>query len=195
MSECSLSQPIIIQPILSRIHNNGTGLTEMGPFVHNQGLGGSTLTLGEFELSNVVDASGATKSFKIQGPGSATEYNILTQWSESGNVDATPSNLSTTGLAYSGLEENLDGAQMAQLRTEGNLPPYDADGDDGLASPWTKVATLTNANVGADGRISTGFFRAPLGMIIVTGADSNGWGLLQVREGSTKGIKVHDIVG
>lgn len=174
---------------------HGTGLTEMNPFVYNQGLGSSAMTLGEFELSQVVDASGATKSFKVQGAGSATEYNILTEWSESGNVDATPSNLSTTGLAYSGLEENLDGAQMAQLRTEGNLPPYDEDGNDGLLSPWTKVATLTNAVAGADGRISTGFFRAPLGMIIVTGADSNGWGILQLREGSHKGIKVHNIVG
>jgi len=174
---------------------HGTGLTEMAPLVYNQGTGLSSLTLGEFELSNVVDASGVTKSFKIQGPSSATEYNILTEWSESGNVDATPSNLTTTGLAYGGLEENLDATQMAQLRTEGNLPPYDEDGNDGLTSPWTKVATLTNVGTQADGRLSTGFFRAPLGMIIVTGADANSWGFLQVREGSTKGIKVHNIVG
>lgn len=174
---------------------HGTGLTEMGPFVYNQGIGSSTLTLGEFDISNVVDAAGNVKSFKIQGASTTTEYNILSEWSESGNVDATPSNLSATGLAYGGLEENLDSAQMANLRTEGNNPPYDAAGNDGLTSPWTKVATLTNANVGADGRLSTGFFRAPLGMIIVTGADANGWGLLQVREGSHKGIKVHDITG
>lgn len=174
---------------------HGTGLTEMNPYVYNQGLGSSAMTLGEFELSQVVDAAGATKSFKVQGAGSATEYNILTEWSESGNVDATPNNLSPTGLAYPGLEENLDAAQMAQLRTEGNFPPYDADGNDGLLSPWTKVATLTNAPAGSDGRISTGFFRAPLGMILVTGADANGWGILQVREGSHKGIKVHNILG
>lgn len=177
-----------------RIAHN-TGLTEMTPFVYNQGTGPFAMTLGEFELSNVVDAAGTVKSFSIQGPATLTTYDILAEWSESGNVDASKSNLSTTGLAYSGLEENLDGAQMAQLRTEGNLPPYDEDGNDGLSSPWTKVATLTNATTGADGRISTGFFRAPLGMIIVTGADANGWGILQIREGSHKGIKVHNILG
>lgn len=174
---------------------HGTGLTEMGPFVYNQGLGGSTLTAGEFELSNVVDAAGNVKSFKLQGAGTVTEYNILTEWSAMGNVDADPSNFATTGMAYGGLESDLDTAQMQQLRNEGNFPPYAADGDDGITSPWTKVATLTNAPAGADGRLSTGFFRAPLGMIIITGADSNGWGLLQVREGSYKGIKVQDICG
>lgn len=173
---------------------HGTGLTEMNPFVYNQGVGSSTMTVGEFELSQAVDSLGNTKIFTLQGASSPTQYNILSQWSVSGNVDADPASL-TTGAAYSDLEADHSSTQSNELQRDGNLPPYDHQGDDGLLSPWTKVATLTNANVGADGRLSTGFFRAPLGMIIVTGADSNGWGLLQVREGSRKGIKVHDILG
>jgi len=173
---------------------HGTGLTEMAPMVYNQGIGLSSLTLGEFELSTVVDAAGNEKAFTLQGASNSAQYNILSQWSASGNVQTDPVNL-TSGAPYGELEESHDSTQSDNLQRDGNTPPYDAFGNDGITSPWTKVATLTNANVGADGRISTGFFRAPLGMVIVTGADANSWGLLQVREGSTKGIKVHNILG
>jgi hypothetical protein len=173
---------------------HGTGLVEMGPFVYNAGLGSNTMTLGEFELSTVVDSAGNEKAFVLQGATNSGQYNILTQWSAAGNVQTDPVNL-TSGAPYGELEESHDGTQSDNLQRDGNNPPYDAYGNDLIGSPWTKVATLTNANVGADGRISTGFFRAPLGMIIITGADANGWGILQVREGSTKGIKIHNILG
>ena len=173
---------------------HGTGLTEMNPLVYNQGIGSTSLTLGEFELSTVVDAAGNEKAFVIQGPSNSGQYNIMTQWSAAGNVQTDPVNL-TAGAPYGELEESHDATQSDNLQRDGNNPPYDAFGDDGIGSPWTKVATLTNAITGADGRISTGFFRAPLGMIIVTGTLPTSWGLLQVREGSTKGIKVHNILG
>lgn len=173
---------------------HGTGLTEMAPMVYNQGAGLSSLTVGEFELSKATDTANNTKTFVLQGASTTTQYNILDAWNVSGNVDADPA-LFTTGTPYADLEADHDSTQSNNLQRDGNAPPYDNAGSDGIGSPWTKVATLTNANVGADGRISTGFFRAPLGMIIVTGADSNSWGLLQVREGSTKGIKVHNILG
>jgi hypothetical protein len=173
---------------------HGTGLTEMAPMVYNQGIGLSLLTLGDFNLSKATDSNGNTKTFVLQGASSTTQYNILNQWSASGNVDADPG-VATSGAPYGDLEADHNDTQSNNLQRDGNTPPYDRNGGDGIASPWTKVATLTNANVGADGRISTGFFRAPLGMILVTGADANGWGILQVREGSTKGIKVHNILG
>lgn len=173
---------------------HGTGLTEMNPLVYNQGLGSSAMTLGEFELSNAVDAANNVKIFTLQGASSATQYNILSQWSASGNVDTDPA-LFTSSAPYGDLEADHKTTQSNELQRDGNAPPYDNAGDDGLLSPWTKVATLTNAPTGGDGRLSTGFFRAPLGMILVTGADANGWGVLHVREGSTKGIKVHNILG
>lgn len=173
---------------------HGTGLTEMSPMVYDHGVGLSSLTIGEFVNTTVEDSAGNLKAFSIEEPNSLTRYNILTQWSASGNVDADPQ-VSTAAGAYGGLDSDLSNVQSTQMQTEANEPPYDAQGNDGLTSAWTKVATLTNAVAGADGRLSTGFFRAPLGMILVTGADANAWGVLRVREGSMKGIKVHDILG
>lgn len=174
--------------------DHGTGVVEMNPFVYNQGLGSSIMTVGEFELSKATDTNNNTKTFTMQGASSTTQYNIMDQWNASGNVDSDPA-LFTTGAPYGDLEADHDSTQSNNLQRDGNLPPYDNAGSDGIGSPWTKVATLTNATAGADGRISTGFFRAPLGMIVITGADANGWGLLQVREGSYKGIKVQNILG
>lgn len=173
---------------------HGTGLTEMAPLVYNQGAGTSSLTIGEFNLSKAYDSAGNTKTFTVQGASSATQYNILSQWSASGNIDADPAFV-TSGAPYAELDSDLQTVQSDFLQRDGDFPPYDRNGDDGITSPWTKVATLTNAPAGADGRISTGFFRAPLGMIIITGNDANGSVILQVREGSTKGIKVHNILG
>ena len=171
-----------------------TGLAEMAPMVYDHGVGLTSLTVGEFENSTIVDAAGNNRFFSIESPTSASRYNILTQWSAGGNVDTDPQT-TTASVPYGDLDALTSNQQGAELQTDGNLPPYDAQGNDGLTSAWTKVATLTNASGAADGRLSTGYFRAPLGMIVITGIDANGAVFLQVREGSTKGIKVHNILG
>lgn len=174
---------------------HGTGLTEMAPMVYNQGIGLTSLTAGEFELSKATDTANNTKIFVVQGASSPTQYNIMDQWNASGNVDADPAAV-TSGAPYADLEADHDSTQADNLQRDGNFPPYDASGSDGIGSPWMRVATLNNDSLGAtDGRLSTGFFRAPLGMILITGIDANGAVTLQVREGSTKGIKVHNILG
>lgn len=175
--------------------SHGTGLVEMNPMVYEHGIGLTTMTIGEFELSKATDSAGNTKIFTLQGLGSTTQYNILTEWSESGNVDANPATFGP-GAPYQDLDANQNTTQSDDLQTDGNFPPYDRFGNDGLSSPWVRVATLNNDTAaGNDGRLSTGFFRAPLGMILITGIDANGAVNLQVREGSTKGIKVQNILG
>lgn len=171
-----------------------TGLAEMAPLVYDHGVGSSALTVGEFENSTIVDAAGNNRFFSIENPTGLTRYNILTSWSGAGNVDADPVT-TTASVPYGDLDPLVSSAQGAEMQTDGNLPPYDANGNDGLSSAWVEVATLSTGAGASDAKLSTGFFRAPLGMIIVTGADTNGWGILQVREGSTKGIKVHNILG
>lgn len=173
---------------------HGTGLTEMAPMVYNHGIGSVLLTLGEFELSKAVDSNGNTKTFVLQGTSTTTQYNILDQWNASANVQPDPT-APTSGAPYGDLEADHNSTQSDRLQQDGNGPPYSYTGSDGIDHPWVEVATLSTGAGASDARLSTGFFRAPLGMIIVTGADANGWGILQVREGSTKGIKVHNILG
>jgi hypothetical protein len=170
-----------------------TGLTEMVPMVHDVGVGSTVLAVGEFENSTIVDKDGNNRYFSIENPTSTTRFNILSQWSAAGNVDTDPVT-STSSAPYADLNPLVNAQQGAEMQTDGNNPPYDANGNDGLTSAWVKVATLTNGGA-ASGRLSTGYFRAPLGMILVTGVTGNAWGELQVREGNTKGIKVHNLLG
>ena len=173
---------------------HGTGLSEMAPLVYNQGTGISVLTAGDFDLSKATDTANNTRIFVLQGASSATQYNIMDQWNGSGNVDANPA-VATSGAPYSDLEADHDSTQSDNLQRDGQTPPYDRNGGDGIGSPWVEVATLSTGAGSSDAKLSTGFFRAPLGMILITGADANGWGTVHVREGSTKGIKVHNILG
>lgn len=172
---------------------HGTGLPEVNPAV-NDSLGITNgLTLGEFDSSSVVDAAGNTKVFSVAAPGSLTNYNILTQWSAGGNVDGSPSSPTATGMSYGDLESDAQAAQGTLLRTEGNLPPYDQFGNDGLQSPWNMVAVLGQGGSNT-GTMTTGYFRAPLGMVLIISTDSPSNLLMSVREGSYKGIKVQNIL-
>jgi hypothetical protein len=171
---------------------HGTGLTEAVPMVYNVGIGASNLTIAEFSNSQVVDEVGNTKIFTLQGADSPTQYNILANWSATGNVDASPASV-TSATSYGGLDD-VDAGQGDRLAQNNNLPPYDRLGDDGLQSPWAWVARLGQGGANT-GTLSTGYFRAPLGMVLIVSTDTPNRLTMTVREGSHKGIKVHDILG
>ena len=52
------------------------------------------------------------------------------------------------------------------LQTSGNIPPYDA-ANVGQSFPWVKVATLSAHTVAQ--KLSTGFFEAPCGFVLLKG--------------------------
>ena len=119
---------------------HGTGLNEAVPSVYNQGAGSLALSVAEFSSSQVVDEAGNTKIFTIQGADSLTQYNILANWSATGNVDASPATVSSA-TSYGGLDD-VNANQGERLVQNNNLPPYDRLGDDGLQNPWNLVGTL-----------------------------------------------------
>jgi hypothetical protein len=120
------------------------------------------LTAGEFNDTIVVDAAGVSKNFSW-GAATASKYSILGEYDKAGNTQAAPA--STTGdVPYDDLMAD-DNATMADaLQTRGNLPPYDATGVN-AGSTWVKIATLS---AGTAQRLSTGFFKAPVGFVIIT---------------------------
>lgn len=137
----------------------GTGLAT---FHQRQTLAAIPFTAGEFELSKVVDQAGVTRTFTTAAP-AATEYNIFDEYNDQPGTSADPEIVSTG--PYSGLLPNLEPGAAAAISDDGNLPPYDQNGWN--AGIWVKVGTIHLAT----GRqtVSTGFFKAPMGMIALVG--------------------------
>ncbi len=139
-------------------------------------------TAGEFDFSTVVDQAGVTKTFSW-GAASGARYSIMDEYNASGNTDVDP----TTPAAgpYSGLLPNLEAGAAAALQDQGNNPPYNATGyGDGY---WVKVGVL-HLQSGRQ-RLSTGFFKAPCGLIALTGAGAvSGEISVEVKKGDYKGI-------
>jgi len=120
------------------------------------------LAAGEFGNSRVVDAAGVQKSFSW-GVTTASRYSLLEEYDKAGNAQPSPST-STNDVPYDDLMADDNATMAADLQNNGNLPPYDATGVN-AGSTWVKIATLS---AGAAQRLSTGFFKAPCGFVIVT---------------------------
>lgn len=172
--------------------DHGTTHTLVSPIITGINAGGVlgtdvTITAGEFPISAVTDQNGVTKTFKISGAGSASEYNILSEWDSAGNVQAEPSTGTTTGGAYVDLNTNVDVATMQRLQGDGNNPPYDKESSLPLY-PWVKVASL-GFNAQGVQQLSSGVIRAPLGFVAITSVGSgNGSVYVNYRSGDYKGV-------
>lgn len=162
----------------------GTGSYQATTFLKGT-LAATPYTVGEFENSIVEDQLGNVKAFSWGNPNSAL-YSIIEEYDASGNTDVDPTTPATG--AYNGLLPNLDATAAEALQDDGNNPPYDAT-DIGQAV-WVKVGTL-HLGPGRQ-RLSTGFFKAPCGMVILDGVgitEYNGSVELEVKSGDYKGVK------
>lgn len=145
---------------------SGTGYQSLEPAQYNivgpAVPGEVQVPTGEFNLTQVVDADGTTRTFTWGTPAS-TRYGILDEYDKAGNANPSP-NTSTGDMPYDDLMADDSGAMAGFIQTRGNLPPYDANGVN-TAMKWVKVATL---GTGATQKLSTGFFQAPCGFVIIT---------------------------
>ena len=117
---------------------------------------------GNFEDTAVVDAAGVSKFFSW-GAATASRYSLLEEYDKAGNASQSPE-ISTGDMPYDDLMAD-DNATMANfLQTRGSKPPYSRTGVNS-GETWVKIATLS---AGAAQRLSTGFFRAPCGFVIIT---------------------------
>lgn len=165
---------------------SGANVTVVDPLQYDASFNAVPLTIGEFALTFVVDSAGVSKAFSW-GPPTASRYSILEEYDKSGNTQSAPST-STGDVPYDSLMADDSTAMGAFLQTQGNVPPYDPDGV-GADSPWVRVATLST---GSSQKLSTGFFKAPCGMVIInaSGAVNVADGRLswEVKAGDYKGV-------
>jgi len=163
------------------------------PAQFNNSLVLTRLTAGEFPDTRVFDAAGAGKFF-TWGAATVSRYSIPEEYDKAGNAQASPQT-STNDVPYDDLMADDDAAMAADLQNLGNLPPYDSNGVNGDRQ-WVKVASLAT---GATQRLSTGFFNAPCGIIVlaapnltdIVNANTLSW---EVKAGDYKGVHAPSMV-
>ena len=158
------------------------------PVLHSNAVGSFLLNQGEFNLSNVVDSSNVRRTFSWTNAPLPTEYSILNEYDKAGNAQLSPSSV-PTDMPYANIETQVNDATADDLKEDGNSPPYDSLGVN-ADTPWVRIATL-GSGVGGVQQLSTGYFDAPCGIIMVVGntATFNSNSLrLEVKSGEYKGV-------
>lgn len=149
-------------------------------------------TAGEFTPSRVVDQAGVTREFTWANVPAADEYSIYAEYDRSGNTNVDPTTPATG--PYTGLLPNLETDAAAALQQVGNEPPYNAT--QYPSGIWVKIGTL---HLGAGRqRLSTGFFNAPCGLVVLKNYGTAGIGNLdvqvEVKKGDYKGISAKSML-
>ncbi len=134
------------------------------PVMHSPAGGASILNDGEFELSQIEDGAGTSKTFSW-GAGAATIYGILEEYDKMGNAHLAPESR-PADAPYLGIDTSVDESVHDNLQSDGDRPPYDNDGVN-AASPWVRVAVL--GGTAGTQKLSSGFFTAPCGLILLKG--------------------------
>jgi len=160
------------------------------PVMHTIAGAASVLNAGEFELSTVVDDSDTRRTFTWGTP-AATEWGILQEYDKVGNAPTTPTDtVGSTGQRgpYSGLDADYDDLMALDLQQHGDNPPYDRTGVN-ATSPWVRIAVL--GGTAGTQKLSSGFFTAPCGLVLLKGFGETGEAYsveIEAKSGSYKGV-------
>lgn len=171
---------------------------------------------GEYEYSAVETTNaigtGVSRQFSTQETTTLLpdpRYSIWDEYQKMGPTTSEDPLFVSAGGYDRATGDSFEDENVQDLLNKGNLPPYDA-GTLGLQSTngggaWVKVGQL-GRGTGATGslKLSTEYFDAPLGLIVVTGspfAASAGEAIalgtqaveLEVQLGDYKGVMAHDI--
>lgn len=140
---------------------SGLAFQQINPVQFNNVLAPTELASGEFSITTVEDAAGTSRSF-TWGAGTASKYSIIEEYDKAGNAQSSPVT-STGDMPYDDLMADDSATQAASLQNKGNKPPYDENGVN-ADRQWVKVASL---GTGTTQRLSTGFFNAPCGIVLI----------------------------
>lgn len=153
------------------------------------------MTGGEFASSIVEDQAGVTRAFSWSPATSASTYSIPAEYNLSGNTSTSPTTPTGAG-PYDDLQADSSAVEMQALQDRGNLPPYEADS---FPPVWVKIGTLELSSQEAAQRLSTGYFHAPCGQVVLqlTGALNTSTlsnkVSVEFKAGDYKGIKAQNL--
>lgn len=155
--------------------------------VNNNTLGTTGLNNGEFIDTLVTREDSTDLTFGLFGLANS-RFGILDEYDKIANVDDSPANtVSGANIsAYGGLDDDNDDGSRGHLQTAGNSPPYDKDSL-GIDTLFRHVGNI-GATTGTQ-KMSTGFFEAPLGMILVVNTgNAIGTYEVEIASGDYKGV-------
>jgi len=163
-----------------------SGTTSLVPVLSDSSGADVQLTTGEFSFAEVVDAAGTTKTF-TWGAGSGFQFGLLTEYDKVANSQATPQS-TPFDAPYVDIDSEVNEDTHDHLQGDGNLPPYDQNTVNS-GSPFVKVARLGVGGTGAQ-KLSTGFFTAPCGIVLITGMNAIDVATLNIeyKSGDYKGV-------
>ena len=158
--------------------------------------GGLTyLTVGEFANSIVEDQAGVTREFSWNPATVSGSYSIPAEYDLAGNTNLSPT-FPTGAGPYDDLRADASQIEMEALQADGNTPPYDKNTTPPV---WVKIATLQLSTTEGAQRISTGYFPAPCGQVVLqmsgTLSTANISNLVscEFKAGDYKGVKAHNM--
>lgn len=122
-------------------------------------------TAGEFEFSDVSLDNGTTRKFSWTEATGSSFFNLIQEYDLAGNTQKTPEGSVTTAPYASLNADDVNSAIYQAVQEDGDEPPYNPDSLGGT-TPWVHVATLS---AGTAQKLSTGFFRAPCGLVLLVG--------------------------
>ena len=151
----------------------------------------NALDSGEFTLSAVVDDSNSQRTFTFSPSPTGSEFGILTEYDKTSNAQGSPSS-SGAGTAYEALTGEDNPATRQHLQGAANEPPYDKTGVN-AATPFVKIAEL--GSTGGVQKLSTGFFTAPCGFVVIYSTSGNVNNLtFEVKSGDYKGVHAPSMI-
>ena len=171
------------------LDHKASGISEKLPQKRANGtLNTSNMSSGEFNESQVYKEDGTGMTFGLFG--SSTRWSIVEEYDKTADVDSAPAN-TVTGSSinpYGELDDDNQAAARNDLQNRGNAPPYNPNSLDG-DSLLRKVGSI-GSNTGAQ-RLSTGFFDAPLGLIVLVATGTvvaEDFYEVEVQSGDYKGV-------
>lgn len=151
------------------------------------GIGTQPLISGEFFGTRVTDSAGVARQFTWDATPTASQYGLLVEYDKAGNAMRDPTT-ATNQVPYSTLNDELNDQTMLDLENIGDNPPYDATGVN-ASGMLVQVGVL--GGVSGTQRLSTGFFTAPCGFILIeapAAADEGASLTFEVKAGDYKGV-------
>ena len=156
------------------------------PTLNNAAGATSVLNAGEFELSQIVDASGTAKTFSW-GAAAADRYSMLSEYDKMGNAHVDPQSR-PADAPYVNIDSEVNEQTHDDLQAKGDAPPYDQNGVNS-GQPWVRIGVL--GQTGGAQKFSSGFFTAPCGLVLLKGftETSDAYSVsIEAKSGDYKGV-------
>lgn len=175
-----------------RVNSGVTGGYNTHAWRWNNDGTGALDSAGEFLESRVTLPDGSTQRSFTWGVTGSNTLGMLTEYDK---VNNTQANQVTTDLAYSEIGADVQELAADDLKDRGRDPPYSALTFNSRV--WVRIAVLNNSLNSAGqsnqtNKLSTGFFNAPCGLVLVKtptpNTALNGQLSITTKAGKYKGV-------